>query len=198
MTNLVIGISGKQGAGKSTLAQALKDHFNREPDWDADIYKFAAPLYAIQDYIYKTIGRNPGIKDGPLLQMIGQWGRERHGENIWTEAWIEAASKHFSKFNNNKNNRVVIVDDMRYPNEVLTLRSFADRTNSSSFLVRLECPEEMRKTRIKEYWRENTGHSSETGLDNSDHLFDYTIGNAFYTPQLTAASVINKIRDVKL
>ncbi len=152
----IIAISGKQGSGKSSLADALvlalKAH---DPKiHSVAILKFAGPLYAMHDYILNTMehwtGKKPFTKCGPLLQYLGtEFGRGNYGENVWVDAL-----KHLIGAESREN---IIIDDCRFENEFNAL--------PEALRVRLECSEEVRKARCPA-WREDVNHPSETGLDN--------------------------------
>lgn len=149
-------LSGKQGSGKTTYAKYLQAFLGID---NTKILKFAAPLYAIHDRVLpllKEYGVRPESmeKDGELLQVLGtSYGRNKLGENVWVDIvarqtfhWINMRISHF-----------VIIDDARFENEVDTFREDA-------YLIRLVAPEDVRRERCT-YWREDTSHPSETGLD---------------------------------
>lgn len=151
MKKLIIGISGKMGSGKSTLAKHIMELFPH-----AVTEKVAGDLYAIQDYIYQRTGLTmEGEKDRPLLIAIGEWGRGK-SNSLWTDLCFKRvlSSEH----------EVIIIDDIRYPEEANAL------IQAGGLLVRLEGTQRGPNVDPKFANRE-----SETALDNFD--FKYRINN---------------------
>ena len=156
----IIAISGKQGSGKSTLAAALGATMGCQH------MKFAFPLYLMHDAVCnvaKEFGLEPAKKEGKLLQFIGtEWGRETFGQDVWVNCLKHRLEKSTAN--------LIIIDDMRFPNELAMLKEIGATT------VRLECSEELRSTRT-DGWRGGEGllHSSETALDHVndwDYVFE--------------------------
>jgi energy-coupling factor transporter ATP-binding protein EcfA2 len=153
----IILISGKQGSGKTTQSNALSQ-IAIQNDFTPKVFKFAGPIYKIHNLIlpvFKLFGWRPETmdKDGELLQELGMFCRKVFGENCFAdvvrkdvEAWLACSPYHLA-----------IVDDCRFENE---FDAFED-----AMRIRLDCKESMRKERCS-YWRENTNHPSEIGLDN--------------------------------
>ena len=87
---LIVGLSGKMGSGKSAAVKLLKEKYPKK----VKLLKFAAPLYEIQDFIYKTIvpvHNKPKdfVKDRKLLQFIGtDWGRTIDPQ-LWIKMWVD-------------------------------------------------------------------------------------------------------------
>lgn len=96
----LIGIAGRMGAGKTTLAQALCALHGQKK------ISFATPLKEIA----KLMGWD-GVKDGPgrrLLQKLGAVGRE-YRSNLWIDM-LDESLDHFTDD--------VVIDDVRFENEV--------------------------------------------------------------------------------
>lgn len=164
-THIVIA-SAKQGGGKTSLQKALtvaaKGKYGRI--WEVN---FADVLYELQEYILNKMETYTGVprvkKDGLLLQLLGtDWGRKTLGENVWVDILKNKISKIPGY---GTDDLLVIVGDCRFENEFDAL--------PEALRIRLECPEEIRKTRTNS-WRENTQHPSEIGLDRyaEKGLFD--------------------------
>lgn len=168
MKKRIFILSGKMGSGKSTYAKYLQAFLGID---NARILKFAAPLYAMHDRVLpllKEYGVRPEsmTKDGELLQVLGtSYGREKLGQNVWVDIVVRQAYKWLSQHPSH----YVIIDDARFENEVDTFREDA-------YLIRLNAPEEVRKNRCS-YWREETSHPSEVGLDQyeRDMRFDIVL-----------------------
>lgn len=153
-------LSGKQGSGKTTLANALIKEYTKFKGWHAHHLTFAGPLYEMHNFIWGYLDsrgiKNPHKKDGYLLQMLGtEWGRNRVSEDLWVDLLKAEIKLKASRAYASTHRLLFVVSDCRFPNELIP----------SAFHIRLECPEELRKTRA-EMWRETTAHLSETALDN--------------------------------
>lgn len=168
MKKRIFILSGKQGSGKTTYAKYLQAFLGID---NTKILKFAAPLYALHDRclpLLKQYGVRPDSmeKDGELLQVLGTtYGRKCLGENVWVDIVAREAYVWLSQRPDN----FVIIDDARFENEINTFREDA-------YLIRLTAPEAVRKARCS-YWRENTQHPSEIGLDEYERqmIFDVVL-----------------------
>jgi hypothetical protein len=116
---MLIGLSGKMGTGKSTVANYLM-----EKEKDSAVVKIAGLLYELQDMIYSHLGLSlQGEKDRPLLIALGMWGRNKD-ENFWTQQAINKAVS--------LPNKLVLIDDIRFPNEAKAIES------AGGILIRIE------------------------------------------------------------
>jgi energy-coupling factor transporter ATP-binding protein EcfA2 len=172
----IVGITGKQGSGKTTLSNSLKKQLE-EAGAIVKQFKFATPIYHLQEILKRTWAPYWGIKmeekEGRLLQLIGtDWGRETKGPNIWVDAM-----RH--KLGGEQEATHIIIDDTRFPNEVEMLESFG------ATIVRLDAPASARKPRT-DSWREGY-HESEVALD------DFTFEHTFNTKHLTAEGVTHEV-----
>ncbi len=159
-------ISGKQGSGKSTTAEALAEALSG--DFCIARYRFAEPLYKLHDVIREE-ARRLGIpvpdKDGHLLQLLGtDWGRAVYGEDIWIKCALEKAERTRA---GNPGRTALIIEDTRFKDELAAFRKFDIRT----FAFRLEADRDIRKGRTTS-WRSMETHQSEVDLDGAPHLFD--------------------------
>lgn len=172
MTYQVLLLSGKQGSGKSTIAKKVAEELQMLGH-KVSFYKFADPLYSIAS---ATIAKArdwglqvPEGKPGRLLQLLGtDWGRAVLGENVWVEC-AKAQIKQRVEFYGEEAGKIYfIIDDCRFLNE---LQAFP-----LALKVRLQASEEVRSKRT-DGWRPDTGHPSETGLDNYLKRFDLVLKN---------------------
>ena len=194
MKSLVIGLSGKQGAGKTTIADLLSQNL-KEEQFEVKVFKFAKPLYQMHDAVW-TVAKQYGmanehVKDGVLLQLLGtEWGRKTRGENIWVNCLLHELSLEDSKV---ESKSVFIIDDMRFPNE------FDGLHNLNAVTIRLDAPAEVRRPRA-EMWRENEQHPSETGLDNYyfEGKFDLVLDTARNDKYTNTAKVLEFLKKNRL
>lgn len=158
----IVLLSGKQGAGKSTLASGLVTRLNAKKDWEAIELKFASALYQMHDEclrIMRYFGIDVPEKDGSLLQLLGtDWGRKKYGDNVWVNV-MRGNIKETVKSRNwggGAENLLIVISDCRFKNE---FDEFPE-----ALRVRLSCDEQKRKIRA-EKWRDHTEHPSEIDLD---------------------------------
>lgn len=195
----IVLISGKQGSGKSSLANGLL-LWAQKSNWYCKIFKFADPLYEMHDEclaILKDRGVEVPNKDGALLQILGtEWGRKNYGEDIWARL-CRSHVDDYSKFlqtpttmpmGRDPNPGLIIVDDCRFVNEA---QIFPD-----AITVRLEATREARKMRC-DSWRENEDHPSETGFDGVQ-IADYfsivlNTGPLAFSEEETLAEIVKEI-----
>ena len=117
---IVIGLTGRAGSGKSTVAERLVC----EHDFQA--LAFADPLWQMLEIIgvdtdrvhvdreYKDHHILPGIGRTPreLIQTLGtEWGRDCIDVDLWAKIGARVASERAGR------GRVIVFDDMRFPNE---------------------------------------------------------------------------------
>lgn len=123
---MIIALCGASGAGKSTLADLLTRSrlgFVKAP--------FALPIKVMLGSLLELQGvkelpqmLNGDLREVPTPYLSGQtpryamrtlgteWGRELMHDNFWVEIWR----------NGIRNRRKVVVDDLRFSNELIALR----------------------------------------------------------------------------
>lgn len=152
MSQIVIGLCGLSGAGKSTAARILVERYDfvRRP--------FAYPLKAMLAALgvpREALDGPPEIKEQPCeelggailrhaMQMLGDWGRISMHPDFWVQQWQRGA--HLS--------HRFVADDVRYENEAAAVRALG------GIIIRIE--------RTGAGSKSNPTHSSETGSISSD------------------------------
>lgn len=174
---MIILISGKQGAGKTTMAELLHTRLSHTGRTGV-MMKFAGVLYEIHDLIVKHLGLK-GI-DGPLLQLLGtEWGRKTRGEDFW----VEMLKKKIPCAD------YVIIDDCRFPNEF-----YAFDHEYQTFKLRLECDAKIRHGRIIDKWRDVT-HESEVALDDYLDSFDMVVNTGGASFPIIVKDVMQRLEE---
>lgn len=183
--SVVIALSGKKGTGKSTIRKFLESYFvYPEPINFADILRkelvaLGAPmnklttqegkLEPVPSDILNKLPDDLPWKDSiksyrELMQAWGTYRREQD-PNYWTKMWKDAV-KQVTVYDNP--DTVVICDDLRYPNELSTIRSLS--TNEENIVDRTII---VRVAPYPEYsYDEYSFHISETALDQAQNQFD--------------------------
>lgn len=146
----VVGISGKAEAGKTTLANILKEQLENEHKRVllinyGDFVKFIATQYYNWNGEKNEYGR-------ALLQHIGtEQGRMMVDENIWVDMVINTVKVAERDYD------VAIVADCRFPNE---FDRWAEK-GTDMLKIRIARPEHQSKLT-----EEQKQHASETSMDN--------------------------------
>jgi broad-specificity NMP kinase len=155
-----IGICGKMASGKTTLATHLCEEL------DFEKYSLAK---AVKDFANFLFDIPEGHKDRIAYQKVGDGGRKKLYENIWIDTLKNQI--------HDKRTNSVVVDDVRYENEVLNLKSEGWK------LVKIVIDDNLQIERLKrtypDTWETHVGsrhHASEAEVDTiADNLFDLII-----------------------
>jgi len=151
MAELLIGLCGKKGSGKTFVAEHLRD------DKGATILRFADTLKAMMRVMGLTESQIDGNqKETPshilngntpryAMQTLGtEWGRETIYQNIWVNILIEKSKSV---------DGLVVCDDVRFPNEI---KAIHEQGGIVAWVER------------KSIYAQGDTHSSETSI-NSNH-----------------------------
>ena len=150
-----IAISGKQGSGKTTLAnEFLNKYFFTKCSFANKVKEIAVDLFNLS--VDEAYGEN---KDRVMLQQIGKNMRD-----IDNDVWINYLIRRIKNIEQdaNRKHQHIIIDDVRYKNEFDALKK------AGFIMIRIECPEEERKRRLGDCFN-NPEHQSETDLDGVKH-----------------------------
>lgn len=181
MKELII-IGGLASAGKTTLAEALRDEC-LAGGLSVEMIKFADSLYALQSFIYEAAGL-PVVKNRSLLQKLGDAIRETVDELYFVKVTEKVIADSEAD--------VVIIDDMRFPEEAVLARKL------NALTLEVFADEEVRRTRGKRLgtWEE-TNHNSEAGLPPEAYQVRFT-NNGVKAARVTrvAKQLFNKISSV--
>tara|TARA_R110000803_G_scaffold34651_2_gene75511 strand:+ start:82 stop:612 length:531 start_codon:yes stop_codon:yes gene_type:complete len=158
---LKIAVCGKMASGKTTLANMMVAEKDK-----GEVLSLAKKV--------KDIGRELFFmedKDRPLLQKIGMKMREIK-EDVWLDYLIQSADELVKE----KDNSIVVVDDVRFVNEVQKLKE------NGWILIKIEIDAELQKERLQKtyedwetHWNNRTD-ASETEVDKvPEEWFDFIL-----------------------
>ena len=119
----VVGLAGLRGSGKSTVAALLCEELSAE-GFDTMQVSFAG---RIKDVVSTLVGSSQWEKDDLLYgnsdwdvrQFLMQFGTEFVRDNIGENFWVDVVAQHIFE----RKPSVVVIDDMRFPNEYIFIRA---------------------------------------------------------------------------
>ncbi len=123
---MIIGLTGKAGVGKSTIANILvKDYGYRCVPFAEPLKDMLAAIGLTHDELYgdkkEVVNPNYGVTPRHMMQTLGtEWGRNLIGEDVWVEAWCRCLYRRYQNDN-------IVVDDIRFPNEVGRVRALGGK-----------------------------------------------------------------------
>lgn len=173
----IIGFTGRKGAGKDTLAAAIKSELDRD-GFDVVSLQFAGPIKAFCREVFgwsqehtdgglkEIVDPRWGITPRRAMQTLGtEWGRGLH-----PNLWVESMRTRVSTLTDDLGWDVAIITDVRFDNEAEMIREMGGvvvevfRPSASALLI--------------------DQHASEAGVHR--HLIDYTAVNIGTREQLEA------------
>ncbi len=165
---MIIGISGKKGSGKTTVAMDLYDHLGKRPvaviPFAKALKELVLELFPVEQWMLdgtereKNTATAMGLTARELMQLLGQGMR-----TIWAECWVYAwGLRVWEALERLGPDTVVLVPDVRYPNEVEAIHAMGGKV--------------IRLTRAP---HQDDRHESEVALDGEPmSVFDVVSMNA--------------------
>lgn len=199
MTDYFIGIGGKKGHGKDAFAKALQNRLlvnmhGRPQKADVIRVSFAEVMYQAMHVVtgrdLSTLNRyqkeheeiipgNPKSTPRNLLQTFGtEWAREM----IDPDFWIHMLARHLAVPNDPNRTRIIIISDVRFPNELDYVMEQNHRTFWVDATERVGAGEDQ--------------HKSENALDSVD--FGHVVHNNKMLSDLTRIADIHSKRLLNL
>lgn len=124
----LIGFCGLAGSGKSTAAQILVEHYGFARQRFADPLKAMLRALGLSereidgDLKEKPCARLMGKTPRDAMQSLGtEWGRALIADDLWVELWRKSVQYHLSIGGK------IVVDDVRFPNEVAAIRAIGGK-----------------------------------------------------------------------
>jgi hypothetical protein len=120
---MIIGITGLAGSGKTEVAKYLHQYGFRRTRFADPLKKMLRALGLSARHVDGDLKEKPcallgGATPRWAMQTLGtEWGRRLIWGDIWIKAWERSAKKILKKGGS------VVADDVRFPNEVETIRS---------------------------------------------------------------------------
>lgn len=173
----LIGLSGKKQSGKDTFCKFLRDsvEHSHRPAFVEHSHRLA-----FADFLKMEVADACGVtmefiemNKGRFRPMLQWWGTDFRRNTQGNDYWIQQLEHAFHYV---RNETLVIITDVRFPNEYDFVKS------NGGIMVRIN----------KDVCNSYDSHPSETSLDN--HKFDFVVDNNGTLQQLKqqADNLINK------
>lgn len=167
---MIVGITGRAGAGKDTVAAILRDHHRFAT------MQFAAPLKTMlcsllnvpkeawEDREWKeTVIPELGVSPREMAQTLGtEWGRNCCGKNFWVKIGMHNAKSIGSELRKIDDRYTICFTDVRFENEADAIRS------EGGYIIHIHRPGHDGGTKFQ--------HPSEDGIQ-VDPLIDVVLVN---------------------
>jgi len=171
MTKIWIGLSGKSGCGKSTIADALIKNYGFEK------YSFAKRIKEICEELFPELMKQDKESKRWVFQKFGT----EYCRSIKHDVWVDIVIQQIRQAQPRYTERI-IVDDVRFLNEFLKLQ------RNGFKLIRIERNDELR---AKFGYNVKDKHPSERQLDDLKvSWWDLVVHNDFKHPFAEAVEYI--------
>jgi hypothetical protein len=127
---IIIGIAGYAGSGKSAVAEMLiKEHGFQRIKFADGLKDMLRALGLSEGWIEGELKETPsplflGHTPRHAMQTLGtEWGRQCIGEDFWVHYWTMRVRGRIATTSGPK----IVVDDVRYPNELAAVEKFSGR-----------------------------------------------------------------------
>jgi hypothetical protein len=137
-SKIVIGLLGKAGAGKSTVADHLvENHGFQRISFAKPLKNIVQDMFNLSDdqvwgpaHVKEETDPRWGVSPRWLMQQMGEKGRNHLGDKVW----INAAFKIIEESEGER----FVIEDVRYVNEVEAITEYRDGVIAG--VIKLEAP----------------------------------------------------------
>lgn len=138
---MIVGLHGKMGTGKSTVADSLQSLLDEKFSIESTVKSFASPIYKLVALLFNAeveeIKRNKNTLVRPrsftgqrsyreLLQNVGMELRDIVSKDIWINALFGSDNMHVLN-DWTADYKWWIIDDLRFQNEFYRIRSMGGK-----------------------------------------------------------------------
>lgn len=184
-STLLIGLSGKMGSGKSSVAKALVNKYDEGFEGIAKIISLSEPIRQLCQLGLNRSDREAWTKFGTGVIRDGV-KREFGHYDFWPNYFVNTVQAHLKRYPMT----IIVCDDVRHINEVEALEAIGFT------IIRLFADEGVRRKRCESIGKDfDTTHESETALD--DYPFTFNILNNFNNSLSAVVRSIEKLIDHK-
>lgn len=182
MGPVIIGLLGRAGSGKSTVAKFLEESYG------AQRCSFAAPLKQMAVEIFdfsagqvygtqaqkEAVDPRYGVSPRVFMQRLGQSARTWLGADVWVKGCLDQIFHDYTRrMGNGETPPVYVIEDVRYHNEVLAIRAAGGK------VWKLECPDTVTSA--------DPTHPSEAQVDTVPHV---ELARVFRVPSSAGGSAL--------
>lgn len=142
----IIGLLGRAGSGKSTVAAYLKQEYG------AKVFSFATPVKLLAGELFgfntdqlfgsqadkEATDPRYGFSPREAMVRLGSGGRTYLGENVWVDACFKMISDHSKQ---NPEQRLYVIEDVRFDNEARAIRQSHLIYPATGKVLKLVCPD---------------------------------------------------------
>ncbi len=188
MSNLLILISGKARHGKTTFAKNLMRELRLRGVYDTKRLPLAHELKQVAKEEYGWDGK----KDDAGRALLQRIGTERRNDN--EDYWCQRLHNKLCAEASISNSDVVIIDDVRYRNEV----SYFDSNFKCIEVIRIDRVIEDGTPFESDLTEEQKAHKSEVDLDDAEFANRFAIEQGLENNEQAARQFVDDIVTTKL
>jgi nucleoside-triphosphatase THEP1 len=164
----VIGFAGNMGSGKSTAAKLIGSEFTNQGlevrylAFAESLKKSVCALFNIEPAELEKLksSNSPCItlneKSYTMREFLQRYGTEAHRHIFGDDFWIKQLLNQIANFYNNID--LIIIDDIRFENEVNALRSMTCHVEDKTLIFYIKRPSDNDKNQFKTHSSEELNY----------------------------------------
>jgi hypothetical protein len=167
---IILGMSGKARSGKSTLCRALYDAAEKV-GWEVVVKPFAGPL---KHHVTHNLGYSKDTHPEEYRSYCQSEGaaKRKKDPDHWVKLWLKDMRQEWDQEMKLSQQPVLyLVDDVRYPNEIKTLKS--SQVNATILFVKHQ------KRKIEDPTGEWRNHESEALANKYENTADVDLKQTY-------------------